>query len=100
MKRAMIDVPTPITHSYGMTKTDFFESIRKLGGWQKGNKCKYLAFYHSIESKNRECKYFTFPVRTGWWTSVCSKNDYLDYIKKWYRTNLRNQREGGKVSTK
>ena len=99
-KHGVVDITTKITHSYGMTKLEFFESIRKLGGWQRGSNCKYIGFYHSIDAKNRECKYFNYRIRTGWWTAIASKEDYLDYIAEWYKANLRNQRRNGNISIK
>ena len=98
MKYGKVDINCKITHSYGMTKFDFFENIRKNGGWQTGNNCKYLAFYHTVESYNRPCSYFNYKIMTGWYTTMCSKQDYINYLEGWYRNNLRNQRLNGKVS--
>ncbi len=60
--------------SPGMKMDEFMRAIDATGGWPVGY--THVSFYHAVEYKGRYCQFTTFPLRTGWWTTVCSADDY------------------------
>lgn len=49
----------------------FFARIDQFGGWPVG--MKYVSFAHSDE---RECEFGNHYLRTGWWTTIATADDY------------------------
>ena len=58
----------------GMKIDDFMLAIDDTGGWPVGY--KYVSFYHAAEYSGRYCRFTNNYLRTGWWTTVCSSDDY------------------------
>ena len=53
----------------------FFLRVDKFGGWPLDK--KYVCFFHSFEPFGRKCEFGNEPLRTEWWTVVCSVDEYL-----------------------
>lgn len=67
-----------LIHKYpAYKKEDFIEDIDSTGGWPVG--FKYVSFYHSIEYKDRYCKFGNRDLREPYWTTVISSDDYYWY---------------------
>lgn len=58
-----------------MDKDDeFFARVDEYGGWPLG--MKYVSFFHSGPAGPRKCEFGNDYLRTGWWTTVYSADDY------------------------
>lgn len=66
----------------------FFKRVDENGGWPLDK--KYIHYYHSGDDI-RPCEFGNCVLRTGWWTTIYSSDDYykwklskeaLDEIKK------------------
>lgn len=62
----------------GMKSVDFMAAIDTTGGWPVGY--KYVSFYHAAEYSGRYCKFTNDGRNSGWWTVVCTADDY-----HWYK---------------
>jgi hypothetical protein len=61
-----------LTHKYpGYPLGSFLLDIDNTGGWPIG--FKYVSFHHS---NKRSCMFGNVPLRTEWWTTICSADDY------------------------
>lgn len=58
----------------GLPIEEFFPLIDATGGWPVGY--QYVSFFHDGPTGNRYCQFTTYPLRTGWWTTICSADDY------------------------
>lgn len=61
--------------SFRLKNEDFYGMIDATGGWP--SEFRYVSFFHDGPTGNRYCKFTHNPLRTGWWTTICSKGDYL-----------------------
>jgi hypothetical protein len=52
----------------------FFKRVEELGGWPMDQ--AFVSIFHSINSK-RPCEFGNQDLRTGWWTTIYSRDDYL-----------------------
>ena len=50
-----------------------FHKIEEIGGWPKDK--PFLAFYHG--DMPRECEFFAHEVRSEWWTTYLTRDEYL-----------------------
>ena len=65
-----------LVHLYpGMSDDEFFKAVDDTGGWAHG--FKFVSFYHAVEYKDRVCMFTNESLRTGWWTTVASADDYF-----------------------
>jgi len=58
----------------GMKINDFMHAIDKTGGWPVGY--TFVSFYHSAEYSGRYCIFTNNYLRTEWYTTICSSDDY------------------------
>ncbi len=58
-------------HVWTESEDDFFTRVDKVGGWPSDK--KYVSFLHSDE---RKCEFTEHYLRTEWWTTVYSCDDY------------------------
>lgn len=64
-----------LVHTYpGMKKEDFLAAIDATGGWPIGY--THVSFYHAADYSGRYCKFTDHDLHTGWWTTVCTADDY------------------------
>lgn len=49
----------------------FFRQVDETGGWPLGY--PFVAYHHSDK---RECIFMSTQINTGWWTTVCSADEY------------------------
>ena len=63
-----------VHRSFATTLEEFLPEIDKTGGWPSGY--TYVSFYHDGPCGDRYCVFTNTPLRTGWWTTVCSADDY------------------------
>jgi len=61
-------------HEYCENLELFFKRIDEYGGWPCRK--KFVAYQHSNE---RKCEFMNEYVRNGWWTTVCSSDDYYTW---------------------
>ncbi len=76
-----------LCHRWGWRKEEFFEEVDKFGGWPLGK--KFVSFAHSEE---RECVFGNTYLRTEWWTTVATADEYYFWkvsqeFKDEYRKN-------------
>lgn len=60
-----------LVHIWCEPDAKFFARIDEFGGWPVG--MNYVSFAHSSE---RECEFGNQYLRTGWWTTVATADDY------------------------
>jgi hypothetical protein len=60
--------------SFMLTDEALFALIDASGGWPVG--FKYVSFYHDGPTGDRYCKFTNVSLHTGWWTTICSADDY------------------------
>jgi len=58
----------------GMKQDDFLQAVDATGGWPNG--FKFVSFYHAAEYEGRICRFSNSGINTGWWTVVCTADDY------------------------
>ena len=67
----------------------FFQRIDECGGWPVGN--KYVSFYHSTD---RECTFGNINLRTGWWTTIATADEYYFWkLSDEYRAKIREEQK-------
>lgn len=62
-----------LIHRMFMKEEAFLQAIDDTGGWPVGY--THCSFYHDV-GDNRYCQFTTYPLRTGWWTTVATADDY------------------------
>lgn len=63
-----------LIHKWGSKLEDFMAEIDRTGGWPTGY--THVSFFHDGPCGDRYCQFTTSPLRTEWWTTVCSSDDY------------------------
>ena len=63
-----------LVHQRAGKPEDFMAEIEKTGGWPTGY--THVSFFHDGPCGNRYCKFTTYPLHTGWWTTVATADDY------------------------
>ena len=90
-----------LKHLLGAPEETFLQSIDETGGWPVGY--THVSFYHDGPFGNRYCQFTTYPLNTGWWTTVCNADDYyrwklspkaLEKIEKEVRRKILRSLEG------
>jgi len=63
-----------LIHQWLSKPEDFLAEIEKTGGWPEGY--THVSFFHDGPGGDRYCKFTAYPLRTGWWTTVATADDY------------------------
>ena len=63
-----------LVHPWGAPEEKFLQMIDDTGGWPVGY--THVSFFHDGPFGNRYCQFTTYPLNTGWWTTVCDADDY------------------------
>lgn len=63
-----------LIHRWNSTTEEFLAEIEKTGGWPQGY--THVSFFHDGPDGDRYCKFTTHVLRTGWWTTVATSDDY------------------------
>lgn len=67
-------VRAELKHPWGDPPEKFMQLIDDTGGWPLGY--THVSFFHDGPCGDRYCQFTTHPLHTGWWTTVCSADDY------------------------
>lgn len=70
----MTQAPPKLFNLWCESADDFFTRVEVSGGWPMH--CRYVSTYHSLE-RERECRFGNDYLRTEWWTTAYSRDDYL-----------------------
>jgi len=63
-----------LIHLWLSKPEEFLAEIARTGGWPEGY--TYVSFFHDGPSGDRYCKFTTYSLRTEWWTTVATADDY------------------------
>ena len=63
-----------LVHQWLSKPEDFLAEIEKTGGWPEGY--THVSFFHDGPAGDRYCQFTTYPLCTGWWTTVATADDY------------------------
>lgn len=64
-----------LIHAYpGYKLQEFMQDIDDTGGWPVGY--THVSFFHAVENSGRYCQFTMRSINTGWWTTVCTADDY------------------------
>ena len=63
-----------LIHRWLSKPEEFLADIEKTGGWPEGY--THVSFFHDGPAGDRYCKFTKYPLRTGWWTTVATADDY------------------------
>jgi len=75
-----------LCHRWGAKDEEFFQEIDRCGGWPLG--MRFVSLAHSEE---RECIFGNTYLRTGWWTTVATSDEYyLWKVSKEFKEKYRN----------
>lgn len=74
-----------LCHRWGSKDEEFFAEIDKCGGWPLG--MRFVSFAHS---EKRECIFGNTYLRTGWWTTVATSDEYYFWkVSKEFKEKIR-----------
>ncbi len=69
---------TLIHESPSMHLHSFLQEVINTGGWPYDY--MYVSFYHSVENNGRYCKFTNEYLRTGYWTTICHMDEFLEFL--------------------
>lgn len=66
--------PPKLFNNWLESEDDFFNRVEVCGGWPM--QYRFVSFYHS-GVRERACMFGDVSLRTEWWTTAYSRDDYL-----------------------